>query len=271
MQSCLDRAGFGTNPYTTVMSTAMPWYGSSANLIAIFGSIVVFLSALIGAWLTYWLTVPRRRLTYALVRAVPLPGADTINPDLIGPVDVARPRPLNHPWLLELQLRARGRSDIPSSAFDGGHALNLDLGVPLVHRSMKLSWEPRSIAAPSTRVDGTVLKIGPGLINRRHVLHCTVLAECPTPRHPQLACRSPLVDVTVRRDRRDQDYRSGLSQSTLIDWLGRIGFGLLAVNITSLLRLVVSNPVVLGAVTGIVAIIVTATVAVYVYRRGFST
>jgi len=56
--------------------------------------------------------------------------------------------------------------------------------------------------APQITADGTSLRIGPGLIGRRHEITITVLTDGG---EPSLACQSPLIDVQVRQRTQERD------------------------------------------------------------------
>lgn len=262
--------------YTTVMPVADHWYSSSANLISITGSTVAFLAVLIGAWLTYWLTVPRCRLTYALVYALPINREKPQDSTFEEASEKAHSTTQSNLYRLRVELRAHGSRDISSSAFDRETPLILDCGLPLIGESIKVHNTPQSVPAPKTIVNGTSLEVGPGLINRRHVLTYDILAEGAQERI-RLACRSSLTDVAVRRDRKDQQLglagspsvQSNLAEIT--DWLTKLLIGAALVYLPSLLHYlsVINNPVAL-VVTGLIIVAVTMSTVIYVRRQGFS-
>ncbi len=184
------------------MLLATHWYDPSSAWISISSIVATYLSALVAAFVTYLFTVPRRRLRYALVSTKPAVDEEGMDQSL---QKVAH-RPLSNPVILNVCLSGHGSRDIPSSAFDMGNPLVLDVGIPLVDPPISLSHRPLSVQPPKTIIDGTALKIGPGLINRRHVLEYAVLADQPNDKKAHLVCKSSLVDVVVRRDRMDVDF-----------------------------------------------------------------
>jgi hypothetical protein len=90
-----------------------------------------------------------------------------------------------------------GRRDIPSSAYDQGKPVEIDLGV----RIQELTRTSSSV--PTTRLvgahaEGTALVIGPGLISRRQVLGFILQIDGEP---SGLRCRTSLIDVKIRRQR----------------------------------------------------------------------
>jgi len=256
------------------MTVADHWYGSSANLISIAGTVVTFLSVFISAWLTYWLTVPRCRLRYALINARPINSAKVENQTSETRSDEAHPSSLAKLFLLSIQLSAHGSRDISSSAFDEGKSLILDCGVPLIAQSIKTGYTPQSVSAPKITVNGTALEVGPGLINRRHVLSYDILAE-GTKDTIHLVCRSSLTDVAVRRDRKDKKINlldtTHPARSSYKFWLpGLVILLPLAISVLLKYLSLIISPITLGIVAGVMVIAVTVVTVVYVRRQGFS-
>lgn len=266
------------------MPVADHWYSSSANLISIVGTAVTFLSALIGAWVVYWLTVPRCRLRYALVYAIPIKSEKMENRASGSKSDEVPPSSLSNPYQLEIQLSAHGSRDISSAAFDEGRPLILDCGVPLIAQSINVYYTPGSVLPPKTTVNGSALEVGPGLINRHHVLSYSILAE-GAKESIRLVCRSSLTDVAVRRDRKDKEFNlldihSAQSRGSRRaenppgwgPWL--IGILIIAIlpGIPALLHFLstIISPIVLGIIAGVIAIVITTATVVYVRRQGLS-
>jgi hypothetical protein len=303
-------------------------------VISIVGTAATFISALIGAWIAYWLTVPRRRLSYALIDAFPIefrtmpdqaagsepdetptssspppyrrialvrgpdlceaarivshesePGPKPVRFYLKSP-DKTQTRPSPHPYRLTIQIKAHGSRDISAEAFDEGRPLILDCGMPLMAQAVETDYTPRSVPAPKTTINGSALEVGPGLINRRHVISYNVFTESPRA-STRLACGSSLTDVVVRRDRKDIEFRplgTRTPQSSwelLTEWLSRptgnslVGLLLpvIVVVVPSLLHFIstiVTSPIVLGIIAGAIAIAATVVTVVYVRRLGFS-
>jgi hypothetical protein len=170
---------------------AAEWY-TSGTFWAGAGVVAAVLVGVATVAVTYMAAFPRRRLLYGIATVAPLLSA----PDGVrGDLELRhRGRPLTDPHVLEVVLAGQGRRDIPSDAFDGGTPIRLDAGAPIVEL-LRVVSESSSNPAPATRVDGTALEIGPGLIGRRQKLTFTFLVEG----EPGLDCQAPLIDVDSRR------------------------------------------------------------------------
>jgi hypothetical protein len=169
-----------------------PWYASGAFWTPA-GTVAGLLIGAVGVWVTFTVGSLRRRLYYGMRAAAPLLSApDGMRSKLELRYDGAA---LAEPQVLTVQLLSRGRKDIPSDAFNDGKPLRLDVGAPIVE-ILQISSYPETLSAPSVTASGTALEIGPSLIGRRHEIIITVLTDGGT---PSLNCRSPLIDVQVRK------------------------------------------------------------------------
>ena len=173
------------------MSIAVHWYASGTFWTAA-GVVVAVLVGIATVLVAYIVGFPRRRLLYGMpVTAAMLAAPDGVRSDLElrhkGTV-------LTAPRVLEVRLVSRGRKDIPSSAYDGGKPLRLDVGARIVE-VLQVTSEPSSIPAPKMTVDGTSLTIGPSLIGKRQKIAFTLLTDGG---QPYLMCQSSLIDVQVR-------------------------------------------------------------------------
>jgi hypothetical protein len=83
---------------------------------------------------------------------------------------------LRPPYLLEVTLTARGRRDIPSSAFDQGRTLVFGLGARIV-KVLQVRCSPASSLAPPVAIEGSALKVGPELVGRRQITTISVLVD----------------------------------------------------------------------------------------------
>jgi hypothetical protein len=138
---------------------------------------------------------PRQRLLYGAVRAAPLLTAAADVQDL----EVRhRGHVLSSPHLMEIILTSKGRRDIPSSAFDSGRPLALDVGASIVE-VLEIVCEPESSPTPPITYDGTTLWLGPELIGRRETISVSLLIDGS---HPRLRCKeATIAQVSVlRRD-----------------------------------------------------------------------
>lgn len=123
--------------------SAEHWY-SSGTLWAAVGVGVTLLIG-IATLLVMW--VPRQRLYYRAPPATPL-----LAPGIKGIADLEirhDGRRLADPYLLEITMTARGRRDIPSSAFDQDRPLGFDLGAGIV-KVLQVRCSPASSLTPQS-------------------------------------------------------------------------------------------------------------------------
>ncbi|HSV65843.1 MAG TPA: hypothetical protein VLJ59_08060 [Mycobacteriales bacterium] len=172
----------------TVVIVAEHWYSSGT----LWTAIGVFVALLIGVptFLVTW--VPRQRLYYRAAPATPL-----VAPGMRGVADLEirhDGRLLADPFLVEVKLTARGRRDIPSSAFDQGRSLVFDLSAEIV-KVMQVRCSPVSSLTPPVTYEGSSLRIGPELIGRSQTTTISVLVDGD---QPSLVCTQPvLAQVTL--------------------------------------------------------------------------
>jgi hypothetical protein len=169
-----------------VIEAAGEWY-TDGTLWAAVGGVGTAVGVVIGL-ITLWRTVldpNKRRLFYSMPTVAPLlrqVGAD---------LEVRHEgQLLALPYAVKVQLVSRGRKDIPSSSFDNGEPIILDVGAPIV---TGLSVDSDTDTMPPHVVKGTELHIGPGLIRKRQTLTFTLLTDG----RPTLTCRNSLIDVQV--------------------------------------------------------------------------
>lgn len=145
-----------------------------------------------AVWVAWRVAYPKRRLLYAMPVATRLLNAER---DVRQGLEVRRgDQILSDPYVLEVTLVNQGRRDIPSSAFDQGRPLTLDVGVPVLD-VLKTTSSPGH-GLPSVTVEGTALKIGPDLISRRQKISFSLLVDGPD---PKLRCPPPHpIDIDVR-------------------------------------------------------------------------
>ena len=102
---------------------------------------------------------------------------------------------LADPHVLTVELISRGRKDIPNDAYNDRQPLEIDVGARIVE-VLQVTSSPPNLPTPKISNEGTLLKVGPSLIGRRHDITINVLTDGG---EPSLTCRSPLVDVQVRQ------------------------------------------------------------------------
>lgn len=172
-----------------VMDVAGAWY-SSGTLWT--GVVVPVLCAAAVVWVTLRVGFPRRRLYYGLRAVAPLLSAPA---GMRSDLELRRRgKLLEDPYVLTVELVSRGRRDIPNEAYNNGEPLQLDVGSRIVE-ILQVRSKPETVPVPKIALDGTSLKIGPSLINKRHELTINVLTDGGT---HSLTCSSPLIDVQVR-------------------------------------------------------------------------
>jgi hypothetical protein len=170
-----------------VVVASGPWY-SSITLWTALGSIFAFGLLSFAAWAAWSSYIAGRRqvLSYAANVQSLLPLAPE------GDLDITyRGTPVESPSLVQLRIVNQSRGDIPSTAFDGGKPLGLDLGVPIV---AVLSHNDHLSGAHTAAGGSTHIEIGPTLIPRGHLLTLALLIS-----GDQLNLRwdNPLIGVDI--------------------------------------------------------------------------
>lgn len=107
-----------------------------------------------------------------------------------------RGKQLADPYIVELQITGRGRKDIPSSAFDGGAPIRLDVSTQVVEILQVIS-EPESLPVPKVEASKSEIRIGPSFIGKRQTVSITVLTDG---HEPALTWKSSLIDVQISPD-----------------------------------------------------------------------
>jgi hypothetical protein len=104
--------------------------------------------------------------------------------------DLARSEP--DARIIEIILAGDGRQDIPSDSFDLQEPVTVDAGQPIF--AVLSNSRPKWIRAPSARIDGQYLRIGPGLIARRQYLSYRLLISHVK---SDVTLQAALTDVTI--------------------------------------------------------------------------
>lgn len=130
---------------------------------------------------------PRRRLNYS-VSHTPL-----VHRRVDGCLEIRRNGTLlADPHLVTVVLTNPGRRDIASSAFDRGEPFRVDLAVPYAE-ILGTESQPSAAQAPTARITGAELSIGPGRIGCGTTITYHLLVDTA----PSYHCRHSLLDVRV--------------------------------------------------------------------------
>lgn len=195
---------------------AEQWYASQAFWGAA-GIAAAALTTAVSLWATRRIQESKRRLLYSMPTATPLIHRANLFSDKTLEVSHGG-RQLSNPHVVKVRLTCRGRRDIPSSAFDGGQPLRLDIGAPIVD-VLQVNSSPSSAPQPKWATDNASITIGPSLIKKNQTISFSLLVDGPQPR---LTCPpAPLVDVDVH----EQPDASGKARrwEEMAAWAGAIG------------------------------------------------
>src|SRR5260370_30348486 len=135
------------------------------------------LAALVLGWLTYRASRNRRDLLYSMSPAISLLGT-ALRPAHPSLQVLYDGRPLAHPRVIWVRLRARGRSDIRSEDFDQGRPLVLDFHTKII-AVLSVDSGSASGSVLKRHVEGTRLEIGPDMIRMGVALAIAVLVDGP--------------------------------------------------------------------------------------------
>jgi hypothetical protein len=170
------------------------WYSSG-----FFWTVAAGIGTLLGVTLTLLtLVVPwilsRRVITYELLTAAPLIHMPMdVNPDLrVTHHGVT----LKDPHIVVARLSYRGRRDLPSSAFDQGHPVHLDVGTKIV-ALLRTVFTPSKAPVPTANINDSIIEIGPSLIRRNLKMEFVILVDGS---NVKLDCYGPLADVKFRSE-----------------------------------------------------------------------
>ena len=165
----------------------------TSTILPIAGVLATLLAGLGGAWAIYAVGVPRRKLLYGL-RAVAqiLPGNAS---DSSGKLELLHDgTAVAQPRVLSVQLTGRGSRDVPSTCFDNGAPIQIDVGARIL-AILHVGSEPASFIAPKVAFDETKLEIGPSLIGKNQKITFTLLTDGD---HPGLNCQAALENVKLK-------------------------------------------------------------------------
>lgn len=117
-----------------------------------------------------------------------------------------------------------GRLDVPSSAYDGGKPVVIDLGVPVVQQ-----LDSSGIAAEDFNVDGSTITIAPHLIKAGAQYQWEVVCDGP----PEVTIDPPLIDTDVMDPRRAW-IEGGKKGRLYTLGAGALGIGLILVGLINM-------------------------------------
>ena len=170
-----------------------PWYDS--NLAGLFATVLAIAATV---WVTLYALRPRQALYYQLKSSSPVTES---NPWW----DAATRLKLQHPKILTIRLRGRGRRDVSSAAFDLNAPIAIEAGGPIFMLLGDPASSPPQRSMPEARIASGALEICPGLIGKSQLLTYTVLADVA---QPSVSVRGSLIDVQIRRrDDRFETFR----------------------------------------------------------------
>lgn len=175
------------------MSIAESWYDSGTAWAAA-GVVVAAIMGIATLVVTYRVGNPKRRVHYGMQLVVQmLKAPEGVRSDLEL---FHRGKQLADPYIVELQITGRGRKDIPSSAFDGGAPIRLDVSTQVVEVLQVIS-KPESLPVPKVEASKSEIRIGPSFIGKRQTVSITALTDG---HEPALTWQSSLIDVQISPD-----------------------------------------------------------------------
>jgi len=185
---------------------AEDWYAAGSFWVSVLVGVAGIVIGAVGAVAALrGQKQPKRRLVYGLPEVTPMLAApDGVRADL----ELRhRGEVLKEPFLASVLLACQGNTDIASGDFDQQEPIQLDLGVDII-AILGTATRPEGLRAPTVRVDGTALMVGPSFFARQQTLLLTVLVDG----EPALTMESSVVaaiperlEDVARREQRFQD------------------------------------------------------------------
>lgn len=155
------------------MLLADEWYASDVFWAAV-GALAALVLGLAGVVITYRVGTPKRRLWYGIHRSTRLLAEES---GRVPELEFRhRGAVLEDPYLVEFRIVSRGRQDIPSTSYDAGQPIAFDMGVPIL-RVLETESQPVTSPSPRMALDSTVIKVGPSLLKKRHMVTYTLLVD----------------------------------------------------------------------------------------------
>src|ERR1022692_1409882 len=153
------------------MSVASAWHNLTS--LSLWADVIAVLTLIVTIAFG-WQAFARRRLTCTVVsrsRLMNAPQAirDNLKISYEG-------RTFDDPYVTVFEIGSTGRAAIPSTSFDNGRNLQLDL-VATIETILSVEVEPQSATKPSIVNNGSVLELKPELIARREVIRIALLTE----------------------------------------------------------------------------------------------
>ncbi|SRR5581483_3088143 len=194
------------------MKAMSHWYSSSI-LWSVIAAILALAQVILGilVFILPWIS-SKRIITYELRASEPLIRAPA---DVDPGLQVAHHgKTLINPHIIIVWLAYRGRKDLPSSAFDQGAPLVVDVGIEITALVRK-DFRPGALPIPKVEINGTALEIGPSLLRKKLEMEFFVLADGPD---VSLDVVAPLADIKVRPQKQEEEKRK--VRSTLLSVSG---------------------------------------------------
>lgn len=241
------------------MTLAKHWY-EAESLATALTLMAGLITGFFGGWATLRAANPKRQLAYWMPTITPILHTS----DSVGDLLVMRGgQALRDPHVLDVKLMNRGRRDVASSHFDRDLPILLDVGAPIVEL-LGITSRPASLHTATVVVEGTALKIAPGLIARGQTISFSLLVDGPTPR---VSCQASLIDVTVQERRDSTGPQRLVSVSSLATGLG---ISLLGLVLLSFLQATDGRRVPFTYGQGIVLLILIAAIAAWKAARSWA-
>ena len=156
------------------------------------------LAAALGAWITYRVGLPKRRLYYGELAAAPLLAKETlfmVPVDLRGYLKFFYGKTLvKDPWILIVEFVSRGSKDITDDDYNE-QPIQFHVGSDIA-KILEVKSEPQNQTTPDISSNDTSLWIWPGRIGKSQRITISLLIDGAA---PFLDCYSPLSNVSVRQ------------------------------------------------------------------------
>lgn len=190
------------------MDAALLW-----TIVGVVVSVIALAVTIVIAVVTVRRQFPKRRLSFVMGETRLVSGT--------VPLEVSyRGKGVRDPRVIELSIVSDSRADIPSSAFDAGRPIILELSVPIV------TVLERSVEGIQLHEHGRALVLEPQLIRVGAASDLTLLVEGPS---GQIVVDNSLIDIPVREVGDVGDlWSSGRGRQTVSLWAGMVSISVVA-------------------------------------------